>query len=794
MLKHNLLIAFRNFKKYKSSFLINIIGLSSGLTCVLFILLWVKDETSFDKFHENEGQLFQLMTNMPLDNQLLTLENSPFLVSENIIKELPEVEGAVGIGADFCTPKGIFSDGDLSQAATGIFATPNFFEVFSFPLLNGSKEQVLSNKNGLAISEKLAVKLFGSNENAMGKSLDWNYEWSDGGGEVKLAVTGVFKTPPKNSTLQFEYVVHHDLLIDDDRNAGDWNGHYAKSFLLLKEGTDINDFNKKIKGYLSSKRTGGKFTFNSFLQKFSERYLEHPYENGIQVGGRIEYVNLFVIIALFILLIACINFMNLATAQAGRKMKEVGVKKAVGANRRSLIIQYLSESNLLSFMSLALALILVILLLPQFNSLTEKSIEFTLEWPEIVGLVSIVLVTGLIAGSYPAFRLSSFKPVEVLKGKLPTSFGEFWMRRGLVVFQFTLSIIFIIGIVVVNKQIEYTQKKNLGYERSNVVRFTLGSNNEQPETFLSEIKNIAGVINVGAMNGDFLDGLDNNGGWSWNGQESNKGILFQAPRLSYNAIETLGMELLAGRTFSKAHNDDFNKIIINESALELMELENPIGKILDKGETQKHEIIGIVKDFQYGSIHKKVEPLIIRFREYGRDIMVKIAGGTEKETLAQLENLYAEFNPGYPFDYSFLDQDYQALYKAESRVADLSNYFGVLAILISCLGLFGLAAFTAERRAKEIGIRKILGSSVMGIVSMFSGEFMKMVFIAILIAVPAGYWASSRWLENFGYSIDLQWWYFATAGLIAICIAMFTVSFQAIKAATVNPVKSLRSE
>ncbi|TMM52129.1 FtsX-like permease family protein [Maribacter algarum] len=794
MLKHNLLIAFRNFKKYKSSFLINIIGLSSGLTCVLFILLWVKDETSFDKFHKNEGQLFQLITNMPLDNQLLTLENSPFLVSENITKEFPEVEDAAGIGADFCTPKGIFSDGDVSQAATGIFATPNFFEVFSFQLLEGSKEQVLSNKYGLAISENLATKLFGSNKNAIGKSLDWNYEWSDGGGDVKLTVSGVFKTPPKNSTLQFEYVVHSDLLIDDDRNAGDWNGHYAKSFILLKEGTDIDNFNKKIEGYLVSKRTAGKFTFSSFLQKFSDRYLKNPYENGIQVGGRIEYVNLFVIIALFILLIACINFMNLATAQASRKMKEVGVKKAVGANRGSLIIQYLSESVLLSFMSLILALILVILLLPQFNALTQKSIEFTLEWPEIIGLVSIVLATGLIAGSYPAFRLSSFKPVEVLKGKLPTSFGEFWMRKGLVVFQFTLSIIFIIGIVVVNKQIEFTQKKNLGYERSNVVRFTLGSNNKHPETFLSEIKNIAGVVNVGAMNGDFLDGLDNNGGWSWDGQESNKGILFQAPRLSYNAIETLGMELLAGRTFSKERNDDFNKIIINESALKLMGLENPIGKILDKGDTQKHEIIGVVKDFQYGSIHKKVEPLIIRFREYGRDIMVKIASGTEQETLAKLEDLFAEFNPGYPFDYSFLDKDYQALYKAESRVADLSNYFGILAILISCLGLFGLATFTAERRAKEIGIRKILGSSIMGIVTMFSSEFMKMVFIAIVVAIPIGYWASLRWLENFGYSIDLQWWYFALAGLIAICIAMFTVSFQAIKAATVNPVKSLRTE
>ena len=794
MLKHNLLISIRSFKKYKSSFLINIIGLSSGLACALFIFLWVSDEMSVDKFHENEENLYQVITNLPLDNQILTLTDSPLLLSENITKEFPEVEDAAAVGADFCIPKGIFTHGIKSQAAEGIFATENFFHVFSFELLNGSSDQVLDDKYGVVLSENLANKLFGATDKAIGQSLDWNYEWSDGGGEQKLKVSGVFKTLPKNSTLQFEYVVHSDLLIEDDSNAGDWNGHYAKSFLLLKEGTDIDDFNKKIEGYLVSKREG-KFTMNSFLQKFSDRYLKNPYENGIQVGGRIEYVRLFILIALFILFIACINFMNLSTAQAGRKMKEVGVKKAVGANRRSLVIQYLSESILLSLLSLAVALLLVILFLPKFNLLTDKSIELSLGWTQILSLLTIVLFTGFLAGSYPAFRLSGFKPVEVLKGKLHTSFGEFWMRKGLVVFQFAISIIFIIGVLVVNKQIEYTQTKNLGYERDNVVRFTLGSNNERPEAFLAEIQKLSGVKNVGAMNGDFLNGLDNNGGWSWNREMNRTEVfLFQAPRLSYNAIETLGMELVAGRTFSKERNDDYDKIIINESALKLMGIENPIGKILDKGEDQQQEIIGVVKDFQYGSIHKKVEPLIIRFREFGRDVLVKISAGTEKETLAQLDDLYSKFNPGYPFDYSFLDQDYQALYKTESRVADLSNYFGVLAILISCLGLFGLAAFTAEKRAKEIGIRKILGSSVLGIVRMFSSEFLKMVLAAIFIAIPIGYWASSRWLENFGYAIDLKWWYFALAGIAALLIAMITVSWQSYRAATINPAKTLRAE
>ena len=792
MLKHNILIAFRNFNKHRSSFLINIIGLSTGLACVILIFLWVNDEIGIDKFHENEEQLYQVMSNLHLDDKLLTMTESPLLLSEAITNEFPEVEDAAAINGDFCTPEGVFLYETVRQSATGMFVTPNFLELFSFELLLGNKSQVLSNKYDVVISEVLARKLFGSEQNAIGKSVNWNFQWTDGNGEETLTVSGVFKTPPSNSSLQFEYLVHSDLLIDADYWAGDWSGSYAKTFLLLKKGTNIADFNKKIENYLNTKKKG-KFKFTSFVQKFSERYLKNPYENGIQVGGRIEYVNLFIIIALFILLIACINFMNLSTAQASRKMKEVGVKKAVGASRRSLIFQYLSESMLLTLLSLVVAILLAALFLPQFNQITGKAIALNFGLEELVILICIVLFTGFFAGCYPAFRLSSFNPIEVLKGKIHTSFGEFLMRKGLVIFQFTMSIVLIIGVLVVNKQIEFTQSKNLGYDRDNVIRFSMGSTNKTPDAFLAELENVAGVNMTATMNGDFLDGLDNNGGWSWNGEESNKNILFQAPRFGYNAIETLGMELTAGRTFSKDFNDDYDKIIINESALKLMDLKNPVGKILDKG-NNRQEIIGVVKDFQYGSIHKKIEPLIIRFRSHGTDVMVKIIKGTETETLQQLEDLFVKFNPGYPFDYSFLDKDYQALYESESKVAVLSNYFGILAILISCLGLFGLASFTAEKRAKEIGIRKILGSSVLGIAKMLSGEFVKMVLVAILIALPIGYWASTRWLENFGYSIQLSWWIFASASLFALLIAFITVSWQCYRAATINPVKSLRME
>ncbi|WP_282040819.1 ABC transporter permease [Winogradskyella flava] len=792
MLKHNLKIAIRGFKKYKSSFIINIIGLSAGMACVLFISLWVSDEMSVDKFHDNEAQLYQVISNLKMSDEIITLDDSPILLADALTKEFPEVISATCVNSDFATPEGVFTYGDNNQVAKGLFAAPNFFEVFSFDLLVGNQSDVLNNKHKVVISEDLAKRLFKTVEDAVDKTLNWNYKWTDGNGEETLVISGVFKTPPINSTLQFEYIVHSDLLIDADRWAGDWSGHYAKSFLVLKDGTNISSFNKKIANYLNSKRDG-KFKFTSFVQKFSERYLNQPYENGVQVGGRIVYIRLFIIIALFTLLIACINFMNLSTAQASRRMKEVGVKKTLGANRKSLIYQYLSEAIILVLISLVVAILLVILFLSNFNAITDKNIVLNFGVNQLLLIIGIILITGFLAGSYPAFRLSSFKPVEVLKGNAPKSVWEFFIRRGLVIFQFSISIIFIIGILVINKQIDFMQTKNLGYHKENVIQFEIGSNVERPEALLSELKDIPTISSVGLMNGDFLAGNDNNSGWIWPGKDSQEHVVFQSPRMGYGAIETLGMELIAGRTFSKEFNDDYDKIILNESALKLMNLENPIGKLLQKGEHQQ-EIVGIVKDFQYGSLHQKVEPLIIRFRAYGNNVMARINTGTEHETLSKMEAIYVKFNPGYSFDYSFLDSDYDKLYSSEQKVANLSDFFAALAIIISCLGLFGLATFTAERKAKEIGIRKILGSSVFGIVKMLSSEFGKMVIIAALIAFPIGYWLCSNWLSNFGYAIELKWWFFGLAGFVTLLIAMVTVGWQCYRAATANPINALKTE
>jgi len=795
MFKHNLLISFRNFQKHKTSFLINIIGLSTGLAGVLFIYLWVADEMSVDKFHEKEDRLYQFFSNYPVENEILTLEGSPLLMTKTIVEDFPEVESAVAVSQEFCSPTGILSFEDTSQKCKGIMASNDFFKVFSFELLFGVEDEVLNHKNKVVLSEDLARKLFDAPENAIGKGLEWNYQWDDGVEQFLVTVSGVFKPLPSNSTMQFEVVGHADLLVEADRWAGEWNGSYVYNYLVLQEGADVNTFNTKIEKYLSTK-TENAADFSSFVQKFSDRYLHQPYENGKQVGGRIGYVKLLSVIALFMLCIACINFVNLATAQGSRKMKEIGVKKSLGANKKMLAWQFLSESVLVVFFSLMAASLLVFLLMPQFNLLTGKQVALSFDIEFVARLVGLVALTGVFAGFYPAIYLSGFNPLTVLKGKLSSKTGAGQIRKGLVVFQFSLSVILIFGVMVISKQIDFVMNKNLGYNKNNLISFEMGSNNDKPMTFISELNNLTGVESASFMNGSILINWDNSNGYSWNGDKSFENVDFQAPRVGYGFIETMGMELMDGRDFSAEYNDTHHSIILNESAVKLMGIENPVGEILSQGPNGDYhnQIIGVVNDFHYGSLHESMKPLILRFREHGRNVVLRMTPGAEKTALANIEKLFEEFQPGYPFDYSYIDTEYQKLYNAESRVAGLSNYFALLAILISCLGLFGLATFTAERRAKEIGIRKVMGSSVYGIVKLLSTDFTRMVLVAIAVGLPLAYWGSTAWLRNFAYTIDLQWWYFIATASSVLLIAWLTVGLQTLKAARINPIQFLRDE
>jgi hypothetical protein len=489
--------------------------------------------------------------------------------------------------------------------------------------------------------------------------------------------------------------------------------------------------------------------------------------------------------------------MNLSTAKASRRLKEVGIKKTLGADQKALMFQYLGESMLMTFLSLAIAILLVVLFLPQFNQITGKQLALSFDINLILSVLGITLFTGLIAGSYPALYLSGFNPTTVLKGKLNTSVGELWARKGLVVFQFTLSIILIVGVLVVYKQIEFVQTKNLGYDKDNVIYFKIeGKVEENLETFLSEVRNIPGIVNASSIGQNIVGGINTitTDYLHWEGKKIDGKTVFEIRAVNYGMIEMLGIEMTMGRTFSRDFSTEESKIILNEAAIEAMGLEDPIGKVITS-RGNNFEIIGVTKNFHLQSLHREVTPLyFVIGPQWTDNILAKIEAGRERETIEQLQQFYQEYNPGFPFAYQFLDEAYQAQYVAEQRVSILSRYFAGFAILISCLGLFGLVAFTAERRLKEIGIRKILGSSEFGIVRLLSTDFTKMVSVAILIALPIGYYIAKNWLDNFAYRIDLKWWFFVGAGLLALLITWFTVALQTVKAARINPTECLKDE
>jgi putative ABC transport system permease protein len=801
MFRHNLLITYRNFLRYKSSFLINLTGLSTGLACTLLIYLWVADELSVDKFHKKEEQLYQVLINFQHPEGIKTRENTSARLGEALLQEMPEVESAVTINAvnNWINGEGVITHEDKRIKVKGIFASKDYFNVFSWHLIQGNKDQVLADRNGVVISESLAKRIFNTTDDIIGKTFTWNMRMRF---EGLPHITGVFRDPPANSTKQFDIVFNFEKLIEGDRNAGEWNSGPAETYLILKKGTDISEFNKRISDFMSSKVQDMNIKKTLFVSRYSDKYLYGYYENGVQSGGRIEYVWLFSIIAVFILAIACINFMNLSTAQASRKMKEVGVKKTMGANRNTLIVQFLGESTLMAFLSLAVAVILVVLLLPQFNEFTNKRLHFAISTKLILMVAGIVLFTGIAAGSYPAFYLSRFDPIKSLKGKLAISFGERWIRKGLVVMQFAISVVFIVGFLIINQQLEFTQTKNLGYTKDNILVFERQGRRaswSDHEAFMSTLRSIPGVTSASCMNGSILDPEEAmHSGFSWEGQSPDgRQSQYSSPRISHNLIETIGIEMKEGRTFSDQYTvpEEESKIIVNETAVKVMGFRDPLGRTIYYGqEDNPKQIIGVVKDFHYGSLHGEMRPVFFIYGSREKDVVVKIRAGSERTTIKSLAGVYAKFHPEFPFEFKFLDDDYEALYASENKIAVLSKYFAAIAIIIPCLGLLGLAAFTVQTRRKEIGIRKVLGATKGNIVHLLSADFTKLVLIAIIIALPISYFVASKWLENFAYRIDLKWWFFAAAGFAALLMTWFTIGFQTLKAARVNPTKYLQNE
>jgi ABC-type antimicrobial peptide transport system permease subunit len=700
-------------------------------------------------------------------------------------------------------PKFSLRLGDKNVRATGKFVDTEFFKVFSYGLVQGNEDQVLRDPNGVVLSEAMAMRLFNTTQHVVGKTIEWQLT---GGLTRTSPVTGIFRNVPANSTEHFDFVLTFESFkgIMNIGKGVSWNATSPfHSFVVLKEGSDPARFNASLARILESKNRDAK-DITLFLKPFSEKYLYGTYISGQPAGGRIEYVRLFGVIALFILVIACINFMNLSTAKATRRMKEVGIKKAVGAGRETLLLQYLGESMGVAFLSLLLAVVLVWALLPQFNGITGKALSLRPDAGVIGAFLGITFLTGLVAGSYPALYLSGFNPAVVLKGKFNSSAGELWTRRGLVVFQFALSVVFIVSVLVVYRQIAFVQQKNLGYDKDNLIYFdTEGKVAQNAEPFLAQLRNLPGVVNASGMFGYLINqyvatGGNNTGGKAEPaGQEGAGGngggpkkVEYANMGVDYYMIETLGFRFKAGRSFSRDFPLDSNKIIVNEAFVEAMGLQDPVGKTVDG-----REILGVVEDFHLRSLHEKVQPTAIGInRFFPSTIVVNLRAGTTGATLERLNRFYKAYNPGFTFDYKFLEGDYQALYASERRVSVLSQYFAGLAVLISCLGLFGLAAFSAERRRKEIGVRKVFGASEGSIIFLLSGDFTRLVGAAIVVALPVSYLVARQWLSGFAYRISLEAWYFVAAGLLALLIAFLTVGSQAFRAARINPVQCLKEE
>ncbi|NOW96690.1 ABC transporter permease [Mucilaginibacter sp. SG564] len=791
MIKSYLKIAWRNIARNKVHTFINVAGLSVGLVCSLLILLWVQNELSIDGFLKNSSRLYSVYEHQNYDHKMHGSYNNPGPTAEQMKKVLPEVEYATSAGFD---QTNTFQVGDKILKQSGSAASADYFSVFSYKLLQGSAKSALNTPVSLAISRKMAVAFFGSPQEAIGKTI--RYENSK-----NFSVTAVFEDMPTNSSQKFDYLINWYAFLDENGWAREWGNQGPATFIMLKPNVDPLAFEKKIAHFLDpyngTNRKTSTFIIDLGIQRYDEGYLHGTFEGDKFVGGRIEYVRIFSIVAIFILLIACINFMNLTTARSVKRAKEIGVRKVVGAERWVLIRQFISESLLTTTLSVGIALLLLVVLLPVFNQVTQKQIELPFNQASFwIKLGFITLVTGLVSGSYPALFLSSFNPVKVLKGTLTLDAGTTLFRKGLVVFQFVLSVILITGTIVISRQMNYIQSKNLGYDRENMIYVPLeGDLLPKYNLFKEEALRMPGIQSVTRISTEPTNIQNGTGGVNWIGKDTTVNIQFTQASVGYDFVKTMKLQVLSGRDFSKEYPTDSVGYILNEAALKRIGYKDPIGQPLTFW-GKRGKIVGLIKDFHFNSMHDEIRPLILRLREhetYG-SILVRTEPGKTRAALASMEHLCHQLNPAFPFTYNFSDQEYQKLYQNEQIVGKLSNGFAFLAVFISCLGLLGLAMFTAEQRVKEIGIRKVLGASISSLFTLLSSEFLILVVIALLIASPIAWYATGKWLQGFAYRTPVQWWMFALSGVIIVFIALITVSFQSVKAALINPIKSLRSE
>ena len=786
MLKNFFKIAYRNLLRSKGFSAIKITGLSIGMASAIIILLWIQNEMSYDRFHKNKSRIYEAWNRVSFNGKVLTWNATPKVLAPILEKDLPEVERATRVN---WPNRWVFSMGDKELFAQGDQVDSNFLQVFSFPLIKGNPSTVLKDINSIVLTEKLAIRLFGKEE-AVGKTIRIINQGN-------FTVTGILKDLPNNTIFDFEYLMPWRKGGNDDAT---WDNNNTHTYVLLRSDASIAAAQMKIKVIKQHYNEDAKKNdWQVFLYPISRWRLYSEFQEGNETGGgRITLVKLFGIIAAFILLIACINFMNLSTARSEKRAKEVGIRKVVGAQKVSLIFQFIGESILLTFIAAFIALILVQLSLPAFNSLTEKnlfipygSLDF---WLFVVGFL---VFTGLLAGSYPAFFLSSFQPVKVLKGTFKKANALVTPRKILVVFQFTIAITLIVCTIIVKQQIDYAKDRRTGYNKNNLIYSYLS---EEIEKNYSSVKNdlLSSDIAISVTRTSAPMTQDWNGSWGqqWEGKDPNDKTDFSIFAEDGGLGVTAGLTFVAGRDIDiEKYPTDSLGIILNESALKVMKFKNPIGQIIEANGQHWH-VLGVIRDFILSSPYGPVKPMLI-FGPKGGFAVMHIKLNEKNATAQNLKAVAAIFNkysPEYLFVNNFVDEEYAAKFADEVRTGTLAALFASLTIFISCLGLFGLAAYMAEARIREIGVRKVLGASVISISALLSEDFVKLVFISIFIASPIGWLAMHKWLESYTYRINISCLVFAGSGMLAILIALLTISFQAVKAAVSNPLNSLRSE
>jgi putative ABC transport system permease protein len=790
MIRNYIKTMWRSLVKNRGYSFLNIGGLAIGIACASLIFLWVEDEVNFDAVNVKKDRLYLVEENQQYDTYVFTESSTPGLMADAMKAELP------GVANTARTSEGsrslLFTRGNKSVFAGGKYADPAIFSMFTLSFVQGDAAKPFPQLYSLVITEKTAKKFFGNEKNIIGKSIRID-------NKQDYVVSGVVKDLPANSSLQFEWLLPYKIYFDQSPWLKEWGNQSTTTYAELKPGIDPETVNKQLYGYIQKRVPTA--LGHSFLFSMNDWHLYDDFKDGKKTGGgQIEYVRLFTVIAWIILFIACINFMNLATARSEKRAREVGVRKVLGAGKKLLVLQFIGESVFLALISSIIAVVIIMLVLPAFNTLVQKQLSPGFGSPyHIIGLIAITLICGLIAGSYPSLYLSSFNPVAVLKGIKLKDSGASYVRKGLVVLQFTASIVLIISTIIVYQQIQHVKDRQLGFNKNNLVEMNLqGDMAKNFNPIKQEFLNTGNVAGVALSDHAIIYSGNNTSGLTWEGKPAGSKVLISQRYVTPEFMETTGLKIIEGRGLTMADTARPLRTVITKSMAMLMGKGSAIGKTFHgEGDTTSATVVGVVNDYVYGNMYGKPDPVMFWSATPQNTTIMYVRFKAEKgieQSLTSIQSVLKKYNPAYPFDYRFVDDQFNQMFLSEMLVSKLSRVFASLAIIISCLGLFGLAAYTAERRTKEIGIRKVLGASVPGLARLLSLEFLQLVILSCLVAFPLAYLAMHSWLKNYQYRITINWWVFAIAGISAIIIAVVTISFQSIKAAMSNPVKSLRSE